>query len=174
MLQDKFRDINNGFVVGELVKPKEPNDIEAISCGDDTIGVGIFVKKVLNSQNCETVQKLVKEETLDKVFGITLDSTVYSTSCYPKQEYHKGEAVVCGRVTSKLSVLPKIIKADGLLESDILTAGLYIIAGGANSGALYVSKTSPSASDNESYITCDSKYRLRVDSVTQEVYLEII
>lgn len=174
MLQDTFRDLSNGFVVGGLIKPKEPNDIESIPCGDDTIGVGLFVKKTLNSENCETVQKLVKDDTLDKVFGVSLDSSVYSTSCFPTQEYHKGEAVVCGRVTSKLSVLPKIIKATGLLETDLLTAGLYIIAGGENSGALYISKTLPSATDNESYITCDSKYRLRVDSITQELYLEII
>lgn len=175
MLQTDFKKIPHGLEVGELVKKLEPNDTESITAGEDNIGVGIFVKKVFEG-NSEVIKKLeITDTETSSVFGITINAVSSSNTTKNSFVYQKGITTVVGRISSKLSIRPKILKADGLNESDVLTAGLYVVAGGEDTGALYVSSTTPAATETVNYIALPaSKYKLRPDVQTGEIYLEVI
>lgn len=175
MLQDNFMEKTKGFLVGQIIKPKEPNDLEAINCGEDNIGIGLFVVKTHNSNNIEVIKLPTKTSTLDDIFGVTINDVTTAYSTTNSFKYKKHDTALVGRVSSKLSIVPKAIKADGLADANLLTADLYIIAGGDNTGSLYISSEEPVDTDDVKYLELNSsKYHLRVDGASQEVYLEII
>ena len=175
MLQTDFKSTPHGLEVGELVKKQEPNDTEAIMAGENDIGVGIFVKKVLEGSS-EVIKKLeVTDTDATHLFGITVNAVSTSNTTKNSYVYHKGVTTMVGRISSKLSIRPKILKADGLNDSDVLTAALYVVAGGTNTGALYISTVAPTPTEEVKYITLSaSKYKLRPDTRTGEIYLEVI
>ncbi|MDR1334409.1 MAG: hypothetical protein LBJ71_04265, partial [Holosporaceae bacterium] len=173
-LQNEFNLVAHAFVVGQLVKPSEPNDLETLPIGEDIV-VGRFVKKLVDSTGCERIYAMATGDTVDSLFGITLNDNPTATridSPRTTYSYQRGDAVAVGRLSSKLSIRPEILVQDS--TTDILNAPLYVVCGGDDSGKLLVADTDPTPSETTTYIALDhSSFNLRSEIDTGEVYLEI-
>jgi hypothetical protein len=173
MLQTSYEYMNSAFTVGQLIKPQEPNDLESLPIAND-IKVGRFVKLDVDENGIEMVDNLVSTDTVEAIFGISINDVKNSKTFENSFFYNKEDNAVAliGRVGSKLSIYPFFILQDELAKSDYLTAPLYAIAGGDNSGALYIG-TPPTPPTGVAYLALPTNYKLRVNAPTGEIYLEI-
>jgi hypothetical protein len=174
MLQNEYKTVCDPFKIGDLIKPNEPYDAEYMIIAED-IKVGRFVKKFTPANECEQVYNLAVSDTLDSIWGISLNAVPRSDSDAEYYEYNKNDDPIAfvGRVTSKLSVLPVVLIQTGVTPEELLSAKRYAIAGGPDTGAMFLATTTPTDSSTTKYIELPSNtYRLRV-SGTQQIYLEI-
>jgi hypothetical protein len=171
-LQNEFNLVGHGVSVGQLIKPNKPNDLETLPIGED-ISVGRFVKKVVDANGYEKIFNMAFNDTA--AYGISVNDNPTATQVGTQGTVHsvkRGDVVLVGRISSKLTTRPELIIQDG--TTDILNALLYVICGGADSGKLLVAKTAPTPSATTSYMALpNTVYRLRMTSDTNELYLEV-
>lgn len=180
MIQKDFSYTPPAFRIGDLVKPKEPNDLEAIMV-ENSVLIGNFVIKTLDANGNEVINPVKSDTKVNDLFGIALNSieTVRpAIVCKERFSYLPHDTAVVGRCSSKLSVVAHIIYDDGLAEENVLTAKLYCIlandAAATFNGALFVSDAETPAYEGATLLALDAnKFRLRKMTTPIGVYLEI-